>query len=188
MKNKTGQVIFIFYLALMLLVLPLGWVLAALIAAAVHELGHIAAVYLCGGEVQGISLLHCGAQIDAQLFSRWKAVVAILAGPLTGLMLLFFCRWIPRVAICGFAQSIFNLLPIYPLDGGRLLRCLGVGEKTCRWVEIVVFVVFGCGLGFVVRCGILPVMMIFVMLYRVIQEKLLAKRRDFEYNSLYQRK
>lgn len=188
MKNNAGQGILLLFTALMLLVLPLRWMLAALLAAAVHELGHIAAVYLCGGSVRGIWFFHSGAVLEAQLCRRWEAVVAIMAGPAAGLLLLLFCRWMPRTAICGCFQSIFNLLPIYPLDGGRLLRCLGVGKKACRWVEIAVLGVFGCGITLVARMGILPVALIIMMLYRVIQEKFLAKRRNIEYNRSYHRK
>ena len=47
-----------------------------------------------------------------------------LTGPLGGLCLLPFLRWIPRIAICAGVQSLYNLLPVYPLDGGRALRCI----------------------------------------------------------------
>lgn len=56
--------------------------------------------------------------------STGRELIAVLAGPAASLLLLSLVRVFPRVAICGLIQGIYNLLPIYPLDGGKALRCL----------------------------------------------------------------
>ncbi len=56
--------------------------------------------------------------------SSGKSVICILSGPMGSLLLFLFVRWIPRIAFCGLLQGIYNLLPIYPLDGGRVVRCM----------------------------------------------------------------
>lgn len=111
-------------LALMVLVLPLKWLLAALLAAAVHEGFHIAAVYLLGGQIHGLSLGSGGAVISAAPMSQGRELFCVLAGPVGSLILLLFARWIPRTAVCALIQSAYNLLPFLNLDGGRALRCL----------------------------------------------------------------
>ena len=107
--------------ALLLLILPLKWLLAALSAAMIHELCHLAAVKLTGGYVHEICIGRGGASIKIGPMDSLKELICALAGPLGGFTLLLFARWIPRVAICAGIHSIYNLLPIHPLDGGRAL-------------------------------------------------------------------
>lgn len=111
------------FLALSLLILPLKWLFAAIIAASFHEMCHAFAVYLCYGQVYHLDLGARGAKMKASPLSRLEELFCVLAGPIGGLLLLLFFRWIPRIALCAGFQSLYNLLPIYPLDGGRALRC-----------------------------------------------------------------
>lgn len=112
-------------LALLLLVLPIRWVAAAVLAAVFHESCHMAAVYLLGGRCEGIRLSAQGARMEASLSGFRRELLAVLAGPAGSLLLLSLYRVLPRVAVCAAVQGFYNLLPIEPLDGGRALRlCL----------------------------------------------------------------
>ena len=117
-------------LALLLLVLPIRWVAAAVLAAVFHESCHMAAVYLLGGRCEGIRLSARGARMEATLPAFRGELLSILAGPAGSLLLLSLYRVLPRVAVCAAVQGFYNLLPIEPLDGGRALRlCL---EHWCQ--------------------------------------------------------
>ena len=128
----------------MLLTLPLKWLLAASIAAAYHELCHILIIRLYRSNIHHLDLSADGAKLNISALSPTQELICALAGPLGGLCLLFFSRWIPRIAICAAFQSLYNLLPIYPLDGGRALWC-GVSmvitenraKKFCKCVETI---------------------------------------------------
>ncbi len=127
-------------LALMLLQLPIQWVAAVMAAAAVHEICHAIAVVLCGGSIRSVSLGARGARMDVAIPSPVKELLCALAGPMGSLLLLLVGNWFPRLAICGAFHGIYNLLPVYPLDGGRALRCAaallpGWGEKMVLWGE-----------------------------------------------------
>jgi len=111
-------------LALLLITLPLPWVAAAILAAAVHEGGHWCAVRLLGGKTQSLWVGLRGARMEAVLPSPRRELLAILAGPAASLSLLLLIRVFPRLSLCGLVQGVFNLLPIVPLDGGRALRLL----------------------------------------------------------------
>jgi len=112
------------FLALLLITLPLPWVAAAVAAAALHELCHLGAVRLLGGQTQGLLLGARGARMEAVLPNPRREILAILAGPAGSLSLMFLAGVFPRLALCGMVQGVFNLLPLPTLDGGRALRLM----------------------------------------------------------------
>lgn len=120
-------------LALMLLVLPLRWILAWCAAAAVHEGCHALALILCSGRILSVRLGLGGAQIAVTPLTPGRELLCALAGPVGALGLLALGRQFPVLAVCAALQSSYNLLPLYPLDGGRALRCL-LGVTACRWI------------------------------------------------------
>ncbi len=156
-------------LALALLVLPMQWLLAIVLAAAFHELCHYWAVRLCGGEIHRITLGLTGARMEVSDLRPDRELICALAGPLGGLCLLIFVRWFPRTAICAAAQSLYNLLPVYPLDGGRALRCalewklpMERAKEVCLWIEricLVGIVVLGLYGMVKLRLGVLPLLL-----------------------------
>lgn len=107
--------------AIAALLIPLDWLLAWLTAAAVHELGHCICIHCCHGTIQEVRLSWNGAIIKTDVPPRYEAVCAFF-GPAMGALLILFYRWLPRVAISSFAQTLVNMLPLYPMDGGRVLR------------------------------------------------------------------
>ncbi len=111
-------------LAMMLLLIPLRWILAWVIAAMIHEMCHLGMIYLTGGCVNGFRIGPNGAQIHSYPMPCWKEMLCAAAGPAGSILLLLFARWFPGVAICGMLQALWNLIPLYPLDGGRVANCL----------------------------------------------------------------
>ena len=109
-------------LAASALLLSLKWVLAWLAAMLIHELCHIAAVRLFDYKLYNISFGIRGARIRCETMRPVHAVICAAAGPTGSLFLLAFSRLFPTLAICGAVQGVFNLIPVYPLDGGSILR------------------------------------------------------------------
>ena len=109
-------------LALMLLLFPLRFLVGVLLAALIHELGHLLALKIAGGRVLSIRLRSFGARIEAAPMSPGRSALCALAGPAAGALTIFAYKTFPELALAGLVQTVFNLLPVYPLDGGRALR------------------------------------------------------------------
>jgi Zn-dependent protease len=119
----------------------LGLALALFASVLVHELAHAFYARRKGGKVKGITLLMIGgvAQIsEPPRSSRAEAIMA-LVGPLVSLALgALFTLGHVATARLSFSLSfalfylgslnlflgVFNLLPAFPMDGGRVLRSL----------------------------------------------------------------
>lgn len=112
-----------------------GWRPLALFlsAAALHEAGHLLALFICGAPVRRLKIGALGAVMDVESrqLSYGRESLAVLAGPLTnllcaGLLLAPAQRFETLYAFVGanLVLGAFNLLPIRPLDGGRMLELL----------------------------------------------------------------
>lgn len=65
--------------------LPLRWCARLALAVAVHELGHVAALVLCGTEIYGLRMEACGLALRcAPPEDAMRTVAAALAGPAAG--------------------------------------------------------------------------------------------------------
>lgn len=109
-------------LSLWLLIVPVQWVAAAMASAWVHEAGHLIALWMCGIRVWDMEIDAFGARIRTAPLMPKEELFCALAGPFAGVLICLFWCVAPRMAICAALQTVFNLLPVYPLDGGRALR------------------------------------------------------------------
>jgi stage IV sporulation protein FB len=115
-----------FFIMLSLIYYIYGFSLLAalLLAAIIHELGHIAALELMGVSLSKISLTAFGASIDCERksLSYIQAALCALSGPLAGLLLYFLLLPLNEAyAQVSLMLSILNLLPVRSLDGGQAL-------------------------------------------------------------------
>ena len=108
-------------LAAAILMLPWDWLLSAIMAAGFHECCHLAAIACCRVPVRQIRIGGFGASIETGIMTPSQELLCALAGPLGSVSLVLFIRRFPLLGLLGLAQGLFNLLPIYPLDGGRVL-------------------------------------------------------------------
>lgn len=131
-----------------------------LLCCTVHELGHVAAAWRFGGRVERLSLTAVGAELSFSYrfplsYGRESAVV--LAGPGANLLLggLFF--WLERYlpAVLSLGLGAFNLLPILPLDGGRVVHSLLADRLDPDWADRLLTVLAGCLVGGLAGVGVI---------------------------------
>lgn len=111
--------------ALLLLFVPVDWLFSAVLAAVCHECAHLLMLCILNVRVRGAVIHFAGAEILTDAMDDWQELLCSLAGPVGSFALVILCRWLPKTSVCAAVQGCFNLLPIYPLDGGRSLRCCG---------------------------------------------------------------
>ena len=176
------------FAAFLCLILPVSWVIAGVAAAVIHEWFHILAVYLCGSRICSLRVGIHGAVMETSIMSVRQQLFCILAGPAGSLLLVLTGEYFPRFALCGFIQGFYNLLPLYPLDGGRGLRCMmewwfppEIADQICKWTEISVIILLLClsfwG-AFAVQLGMAPVILFLLMISKVWHGKISCKEGD----------
>ena len=121
--------------ALSALIIPAGWLCAWFAATTVHELGHYISLRFMDVDVSEVRINHSGILMRSRSMTHMQQAVCSLAGPFAGLILLPIMRRYPILAICLLFQSLFNLLPIYPLDGGVVIYELlaQIFGETVAW-------------------------------------------------------
>ncbi len=109
-------------LAFSIVLVPIKWVLAWLIAVMVHEVFHVLVLHTCGCKICEILIGASGIEIITESLSARQEILSAAAGPIGSFLLLLVARYSPVIAVCGFVQGAYNLLPLHPLDGGRVCR------------------------------------------------------------------
>lgn len=107
-----------------------------------HELGHIVTGIILKMKVEKIELMPCGLSSSFKTnFTNLnynkknenvlvlKEIIIAMGGPLCSLILTLLCIYIdiPYVTkqdavFSNFLIFVFNLIPLYPLDGGRIVK------------------------------------------------------------------
>lgn len=174
------------FAAVTILLVPLRWLLAAAVSVTVHELFHVAAIRCFGNRIYCVRVGIDGARIHTQLMPLWQELVCALAGPFGGLLLLLVARCFPLTALCSAFHSLYNLLPVYPQDGGRALRCGAQLLLPDKWANIVCWVAeYTClaGVGilgicgtFILKAGIFPLLFAILFLFRGCRMKISLQR------------
>ena len=113
-----------FGLCVVLLILPLPVVLSWATAVLVHEMGHWLALRLLRVPIYRIRIGLLGAELYTGPMSPLKTALCALAGPFAGMLLLLIAKYFPMTALFGLIHSLVNLIPMLPLDGGRIVHGL----------------------------------------------------------------
>ncbi|MCM2374397.1 site-2 protease family protein [Aporhodopirellula aestuarii] len=106
-----------------------------------HEFGHALTARRFGISTRDITLLPIGGVASLEDMPRepWKELAIAIAGPFVNVVIaasLFAGLWIAnpvagpvsffisQLAIVNVALVVFNMLPAFPMDGGRVLRAI----------------------------------------------------------------
>lgn len=136
-----------------------GLLPCGLLACILHELGHVGAAAVFGGTIKGISLTAIGAELrinyEEPLTYEQDSLVS-LAGPAVNLLsgvLALGLGW-HIAAVLTLAIGAFNLLPVLPLDGGRVVYALLARRLDPDWAGRLMTAFSGCLVGVLAGVGV----------------------------------
>lgn len=108
------------------------YLLACVLAIALHELAHIALARACGLRVKRIGISWIGPYLVREQGAAAINICVTLAGPVTNLLLaVAFWRAAPLFAQVNLILGAYNLLPFVPqTDGRRAWNALRTADRT----------------------------------------------------------
>lgn len=184
-----------------------------MIFALIHEFGHLLAGVIMGMKPEKIEVMPFGVSISFKInvdeynekirngnVLEIKKIIVALAGPITNfIIILISCNLnldlIKSMLIIytNFLIMIFNLLPIYPLDGGRILKGILhiiVGKRNAeKYIntisKIMVIVITAVSSILILYIQNISIFLIDIYLwYLVIKEDFKHKRREEIYKKI----
>lgn len=111
----------------------------------IHELGHLFAGIILGLKVKKISIMPFGISINFEDYSEKyciKKIIIALAGPLVNLIIVIlgiYNNWEEDIIYSNILIGMFNIIPIYPLDGGRILKYIVQLSGNVKDAEIITY-------------------------------------------------
>ncbi len=111
-----------------------------MVFAFIHELGHIMAGIILKLKPKTLSIMPFGIKITFETYEykrliEIKKIFIAIAGPVTNLIICIITAFLhidsrtkEIITYSNILIALFNLIPLYPLDGGRILKAL-IGLK-----------------------------------------------------------
>ena len=163
MKFKIDLKIFLF-LILFYFTKQVETYIVIMVFAIIHELGHLVAGLALGMKPESIKLMPYGLSISFKIIPEdynkkigagnlleIKKIIVATAGPLTNFLIILISSFLKInlfsnliIIYSNFLIMVFNLIPTYPLDGGRILKGIFymiVGKKEAeRHINYISFI------------------------------------------------
>lgn len=172
------------YWMLLACVLYLGdfpWLILWLGGVFLHEAGHLFTLFLLHIPVLSLRFSLAGARIETGPMSYPEEFFVALSGPVVGLIPLAFWHICPNFSTFSGLLSVINLLPLYPLDGGRCLHCAlalwttptksHLVMRTMEWITGSLLTLWCLYKTFFLSVGLWPLFLLFFLGLRMLCAK-----------------
>ena len=101
---------------------------------AVHEIGHILTLYMCGGRLKRVDVTGLGIKMRAApMPGIYREMAVLVSGPAVNILVWLSLELLGRagdISRLSLLAGLYNLLPLPFLDGGALLELFTAGACT----------------------------------------------------------
>lgn len=144
MQIKVNLQIFLF-IAIFILTHQIDIYACIMIFSLIHELGHMITGILLKLKPKSLNLMPFGISLTFESYEyrklvELKKIFIAIAGPLTNLIICIIASFLhidyeikQIIVYSNILITLFNLMPLYPLDGGRILK--GLIKLKCGQIK-----------------------------------------------------
>lgn len=181
----------IIYIALSLILGRFTFVFGMFAIAIIHEFFHIFAAYIFHLKVNCISITPIGCYADINELEnapRIAQIIILIMGPLSFFFSSAIIKYLTQIDIISIYRyrelietnlliMLFNLLPIFPLDGGRILKVIFsslFSEKVSLRLKGISGIIFGISVAiylFHIKQYLFAISLIFMAIINIINVK-----------------
>lgn len=183
--------------------------------AIIHELGHLLAGIYLGMKPEKFEIMPYGISVSFKLTPKdfnkkikkanqleLKKILVALAGPVTNLVIIIITLQLNLnifssllIIYSNFLLMVFNLLPIYPLDGGRIIKgFLHIyfgkkrAEKYINNISFITLILLTCISSILIyKIENIAIFLIIIVLWVIfIKEDIVYRRKNKIYKSVLQ--
>ena len=149
MQIKINLQIFLFIIAF-LLTHQIEIYACIMFFAFIHELGHMITGIILKLKPKELSIMPFGISITFEAYGykklvEIKKIILALTGPITNILIVIIAMFLyintnlkEIIIYSNMLIAIFNLIPLYPLDGGRILKGIIRLKKSQRKADEIV--------------------------------------------------
>lgn len=103
----------------------------------IHELGHVLAGITLGLKIKKMNINILGLSIEFENYGKERKLNKIIidsSGPFVNLVIFILAAFLqkPKIAYINLIILLVNMLPIFPLDGGRIIKTILMYKKTYK--------------------------------------------------------
>ncbi len=189
-------------LILFLMINNIEYYILFMIFIILHELIHLIVGVLIGGVPKSMKISIFGVSLELYLYGKINTLYKIIfyfSGPLINILIASILLYInkdsiliEKIIFINFSIGIFNLLPILPLDGGKILReivkkFIGVQKANkfmiyfSKCILVFVFAVYSILILKVKNVMILFLLIYLWYLYSIEEKKYILYEKTYNY-------
>lgn len=117
----------------------------------IHEFFHLLTGIILGYKIKSLKIeilgISLGFHENINEYNNIKKIIILMMGPISNIIiaLIFDFFKLPKIVYVNLVIAIFNLIPVYPLDGGQILnRILRIiygnieAYKITSWINTII--------------------------------------------------
>ena len=164
MQIKINLQIF-FFIVLFILTHQIEMYTCIMLFAFIHELGHLVSGIILKLKPKALSIMPFGISITFETYGykkmiEIKKIIIAMGGPITNILIGIISIFLnintnlkEIIIYTNIIIAFFNLIPLYPLDGGRILKGIVILKKDKMKADKIVNVISNTTLVLITAMG-----------------------------------